>query len=259
MEELLRMRYAFPDVAGRRVLVVGLGGGCDAILACAVAGLFPAGGVVAYGNTKKRVEDDLEQVRPAVFRFPAGSEPPASLAGRTHGTTAIDRALPRGPEGCPFVFVLAKDDEGLAAQVAELGFDLLVGVDTGGDSLTVTELSGENGRDRRMLRVLRRTGLPVVHIVAAPGSDGEAPLGKLCQAFRDHQEHYRGCFALEPTFPVLRRQSAGLSSKRTPCIVLAAAEGRLQTDAAGRVVVPRGLKPAVPPDWLLHGFVFAKG
>src|SRR5947209_1735917 len=167
MDDFLQNPFTFPDVTGRRVLV---------------AGLFPPGGVVAYGNTKERFEDDLEAAGPGIFRFPAGMDRPTSLAGRTHGTTAIDRALPPGPEGCPFVFVLKRDEEGLARAVAGLGFDPLVGVDTGGDSLAVTASSGPDGRDQRMLRVLRRTGLPVLHVVAAPGSDGEAPFEDLRQA-----------------------------------------------------------------------------
>jgi hypothetical protein len=31
---------------------------------------------------------------------------------------------------------------------------------------------------------------------------------------------------------------------------------RLPRDPGGRCVVPRGIRPAVPQDWLTHGFVF---
>jgi hypothetical protein len=38
MMELAGVSFVFPDVFGRKVLVLGLGGGCDAITAYAVAG-----------------------------------------------------------------------------------------------------------------------------------------------------------------------------------------------------------------------------
>jgi hypothetical protein len=67
---------------------------------------------------------------------------------------------------------------------------------------------------------------------------------------------YRGCFLLAPLLPVLRPLSAPLSPRRTPRIILAAADGELRPNAEGRIIVPRGREPAVPAAWLAHGFVF---
>jgi hypothetical protein len=66
---------------------------------------------------------------------------------------------------------------------------------------------------------------------------------------------YRGCFSLDPMLPVLRRLGGPLNPRRTPRIILAAAEGRLALTADGRARVPRGRKPTVPHDWLTHGYV----
>jgi hypothetical protein len=262
MEDLFEHPFHFPEVAGRRVLVLGLGGGCDVISASTLARLLPAGAAaVVYGNTKKTVDRRLEAVTAHVYRFPADL-PPAPPHGRTHGTTRIDQSVPRGAEGCPFIFVLAGDDaeERLVEEIRSLQFNLLFGVDTGGDSLSAEAACSGSGRDRRMLRVLRRTGLPLYHVVVAPGSDGERTGDDLRAALRAQVRRgcYRGCFALEPVLEEMRELSAALTPGRTPRIILSAAAGELKGD--GNVVaVPRGRKPVVPRAWLLHGFVFAEG
>lgn len=51
----MRKNYHWPDLTGKRTLVVGIGGGCDAIMAYAVAKDLVApltkSQVVVYGNT----------------------------------------------------------------------------------------------------------------------------------------------------------------------------------------------------------------
>jgi hypothetical protein len=122
-------------------------------------------------------------------------------------------------------------------------------VDTGGDSIVGQDDRG-SGRDKRMLRVLRRTGLPLLLAVLAPGSDGEAPFDKLRKGIRAkvEQGRYLGCFSLDAALADLRALSEPLTERRTPRIIVAAAEGRLTCDESGRCVVPR--------EWLTHGFVF---
>jgi hypothetical protein len=146
----------------------------------------------------------------------------------------------------------------LVGEIRSLGFDVLIGVDTGGDSIADKDGRGRLGRDQRMLRVLRQTGLPVFHVVVAPGSDGEASWNDLQTVFARNADEglYAGCFSLERFLPIYRLHRPGLGPTRTPQIILAAAEDRLLHHPSGRVIVPRGRKPAVPQSWLLHGFVF---
>src|SRR5262249_41989606 len=142
-------------------------------------------------------------------------------------------------------------------EILSLEFDLVVGVDTGGDSIATKGGRGHLGRDQRMLKILRRTGLPLLHVVAAPGSDGEASFADLQAAFTDQvaRDQYSGCCSLEPMLGFFRAFRPALSPTRTPMIILAAAEDRLVHAKEGRVVVPRGRQPAVPRSWLTTGFV----
>ena len=77
--------FVFPDVTGRKVLFLGLGGGSDIILAYALARTFcPAGArSLIYGNTKKLEEPNQEVVTRA--------HPPAD---RPRGSSAAERTAP---------------------------------------------------------------------------------------------------------------------------------------------------------------------
>jgi hypothetical protein len=258
MDDLTSVPFAFPDVRGQKILVLGLGGGCDVITAYAVAQqLGPDTATVVYANTKTADVGQPDSVTAHIRRV---SGPPVGPRGRTHGTTKIDQSVPRGPEGCPWVFLLFEGaaERELVGEMRSLGFDLLVGVDTGGDSIADKGGKGWRGRDQRMLRVLRRTGLPLLHVVAAPGTDGEASYRDLRDSMvaEAAEGRYLGCFSLEPLLPTLRSLSGPLSPTRTPCLILAAAEGRLERTESGLLVVPRGKRPAVPESWLTHAFVF---
>jgi hypothetical protein len=259
--DLLGQPFIFPTVAGRRVLLLGLGGGCDIISAYALSRLLPPGaGAALYANTKNTADRRLQPVTAHIYRVPAEA-PAQPLRGRTHGTTRIDESVPRGDEGCPLIFMLAgaAAEERLVEEIHSLHCDLLFGVDTGGDSLSADAACAGSGRDRRMLRVLRRTGLPLYHVVVAPGSDGERTGDDLRAAMRAQVGRgcYRGCFSLEPVLDVMRELSAPLSPQRTPRIILSAAAGELKGDG-DLVTVPRGRKPVVPRAWLLRGFVFVE-
>jgi hypothetical protein len=251
--------FVFPEVAGRKVLVLGLGGGCDILTAYAFAQLLDVGpsGAVVYANTKTGWPDRLTAVTRHIRRVSGPVLAPGQKV-RGLGNTQIDHSVPRGPDGCPWIFVLG-DEEALADEIGSLGFDIVFGVDTGGDSIASKAGRGYRGRDQRMLRVLCRTGLPLFHVVIAPGCDGEASASDLQEAFvaRAAANLYRGCFPLAPLLPVLRPLSEPLSARRTPRIILAAADGELTPNASGLVVVPRGKEPAVSLSWLTHGFVFA--
>jgi hypothetical protein len=100
--------------------------------------------------------------------------------------------------------------------------------------------------------------VPVLHVVVAPGCDGESKVADLrgAMANRIAAGSYRGRFALDPILPVLRSLSGGLAESRTPRIILRAADGELARTNDGNIIVPRGCNPVVPPAWLANAFVF---
>jgi hypothetical protein len=260
--ELSDVPFVFPDLTGRKVFLLGLGGGCDIITAFALSHRFEGGAGIIYGNTKTADVGAVEPVTAHVLRT-TGPVLDASRKVRGRGRAWIDHSVPRGADGSPWIVLLedADAERELAGEIRSLAFDLLIGVDTGGDSLARKGGKGQWGRDQRMLAVLRRTGLPLLHVVVAPGSDGEASYEDLRDVMDEQVAagRYRGCFALEPLLPIFRTFRGCLGPTRTPQIILAAAEDQLPVNRTGRVSVPRGRKPAVPRSWLTTGFVFAPG
>jgi hypothetical protein len=258
-ERMLAEVFRFPDVSGKSVLVHGLGGGCDVITAFAVSLQFGPAARILYGNTKVGGVGPVREVTPHIVT-PATPAPAPGVRPGGCGTAAIDHSTPRDAHGSPLIVRLGGEgtEPALVEEVRSLGFDLLVGVDAGGDSVAAQDGRGHLERDQRMLNVLQRTGIPLLHAVVAPGCDGEstaadlrASLGRLVAGGR-----YRGCFALAPLLPTLRAQSFGLAESRTPRIILAAADGALPTAPDGTQTVPRGCRTAVPASWLAHAFVF---
>jgi hypothetical protein len=174
------------------------------------------------------------------------------------GQCWIDHSVPRGSDGPWIVLLEAGAEDALVGELRSQGFDLLVGVDTGGDSIAHKRGRGRHGRDQRMLAVLRRTGLPLLHVVVAPGCDGEASYEDLRDVLAEAAAdgRYRGCFDLAPILPAFQRFRGSLGPTRTPQIILAAAEGQLVSPRDGWVTVPRGRQPVVPRSWLATAFVF---
>lgn len=259
-DKLAAAPFSFPDLAGQHVFVLGLGGGCDVITAFAVSSLLDQAATrIVYGNTKTDNVGPVKAITPHVVRV-ASPEPEPGRKAKGCGSAAIDHGVPRDQHGSPWIVLLNDEaaERELVAEIASLGFDLIVGVDAGGDSLVAKRKRGRLGRDQRMLGVLRQTGVPLLHVVVGPGCDGECSVEALRSALEVQlvAGNYRGCFPLTPLLPVLRTQSVGLSESRTPRIVLAAADGLLTATNDGRIVVPRGCKPVVPASWLAHAFVF---
>ena len=259
MSELTAVPFAFPD-SGRKLLLLGLGGGCDAITAFALSGLFGRGAdSVVYANTKTADVGAVEPITEHLLRVSGPLLDPGRKVPH-RGRTWIDHSVPRHPNGSPWIVLLS--DEAASALVGEIrsqGFDLLVGVDTGGDSIARKNGRGHLGRDQRMLAVLRRVGLPLLHVVAAPGCDGETSYDDLRGVMADAAAdgRYRGCFDLAPILPAFQTFRGSLGPTRTPRIILDAAEGALVSPRDGWVRVPRGREPVVPISWLTTAFVFA--
>lgn len=258
--QLLAVPFGFPVVAGKSVFVLGLGGGCDVITAYAVSALLDSSAArVVYGNTKTGNVGPVAEVTPHVVRV-ASPAPEPGRKVRGCGKAALDHAMPRDAHGSPWIVRLEGEaaERALVGEVRSLGFDLILGVDAGGDSIASRGGRGRLERDQRMLDVLRQAGTPVLHVVVAPGCDGESTVEDLYFTLRNllAAGRYRGCFALDPILPVMRSLSGGLNETRTPRIILRAADGQLAHTGDGRLVVPRGCNPVVPAEWLTHAFVF---
>ncbi len=255
-------RYELPDLRGQRVLVVGIGGGSDIISAYAVAQLLAAKNpqALVWGNTKRGIDRGLKRISRHIYRVPRSLRP-LRAGERTHGTTRIDRSVPRGDRGCPFIFrlssQLARRME-LTTEIDLLRFDRIFAVDTGAYSLLGDRGKKRQGRDRKMLAVLQRCHAPVQQITLGPGCVGESSFPVLSGVLGDLAAggYFLGCFPLTPIFDIYRKLGAPLKPARTPNVLLAIHDNRLEAGPQpGTVIVPRATRPVIPARWLLHGFV----
>lgn len=250
------LQLAELSLEGRSILCLGLGGGSDAISACLAASILEAHGAtqVAYGNTRGRFDEAVTLLSSHLGRFDG---PPEPLSGRAaHGTTQIDRSLPRGPGDSPLVVLLERSalataPETLAPQLDARGYDLIVGVDTGGDVLR--RRRARSNRDRVMLEVIRATRAEAMVLVFGPGSDGTRPSRILPEAHRIQAAGgYLGCLGLTPWIDRLAQLSTGLPPSRTPQILLRALRSPRDPQ-----LVERGARVEVPRILLTHVLGFA--
>ncbi len=253
----LAKSFVFPDIKDKTVLVVGVGGGCDIISAFALAEKLKTGdpAKLVYANTKTKIPDGLDCLSQHILRVPK-DRIALSPAMRTHGTTFIDQSIPRGDEGCPLILILPKGREHhteLAAELRGMSFDMIFSVDTGADSIVTEATSGPEGRDQRMMRLLASLGRPWIHIVVAPGCDGETTFSQIQDTVKklDGAKRYSGCFSIAPMLPAMRQLAGPLKKNRTPNIILDACSGTLDRGADGEsLVIPRGRRPEIPRRWL---------
>jgi hypothetical protein len=254
--------FDFTVDTGRSTLVIGIGGGCDIITACALArSIFfrrNDGGMVVYANTKRSAPRTLTEISRHVFRVPP--EVYHNPNQRRWTGTLIDQAMPRGDDGCPLIFTCPRnenDHADFASEIAELGFDRIVAVDTGGDVLSPNARSGDTGRDRQMLRVLARTKIPSILAVVGPGCDGETSAEELERCVRREAEQggYLGAFSLQPLMNDLMTLSDPVGRTRTPRIILEA----MNHPPHELFRVPRHARPEIPSRWLRVGLCFRIG
>ncbi|MHA1371318.1 MAG: hypothetical protein ACTSRA_16570 [Promethearchaeota archaeon] len=260
LEGFLSKKYKFPEIAGKKVLILGIGGGCDVISAYSLQFLFNDAekAEILYGNTKRTIDPDLTLISRHIGRLP-----PEKINIKTFRmkgcTTKIDRSIPRGKDGCLYIFQYVKQEEGaLVDEIKQLNPDLIFRVDTGGDSIIFGAKSGPGGRDRRMVKILKRTGIPSHLVILAPGSDGESKFENIIGTFQVYRSRnqYLGCFSLAPLVPRFKEFTSSLREKRTINIIVKAFEGTLEVDENGFFLVPREIMPWLPRDLLIHGFVF---
>ncbi|KAJ9457573.1 hypothetical protein DIPPA_29198 [Diplonema papillatum] len=281
-----------PEFQTGSVLVVGLGGGCDAITAYVVAQQLLAGvasGKVLWGNTKrtrKRNESGgVDSYEGAVSLTPGGRilkvvrSAPIETGRNYYGTVGIDQSIPKGPHGCPFILIVPRVEPGgtveenelkhLAAEIRALQFvDAIIGVDAGGDSLTGgIDHHGDpsTGVDQMCLRALKYTGLPLIHCVPGFGSDGESTVDQIEVVLKEKtaDKTYMGCLSMANWSTMFRTMASGLDATRTPHIMADAIDrlnnnehshSSVDKERLACLVVPRGIEPAVPIELLSRAY-----
>mmetsp|Transcript_48273 Transcript_48273/g.151723 ORF Transcript_48273/g.151723 Transcript_48273/m.151723 type:complete len:328 (+) Transcript_48273:65-1048(+) len=275
-------RFALPALAaGRRALVLGMGGGCDVIAALALARAWEQvagpGATVLYATciSPRPLAEDNDRVAEHLWRC-RPERRPLQRGEEGYGGTLIEQSLPRGPDGSPYMFVVPRDGKNggsveaataensaaLAGSLEALRVETVLAVDLGGDSLTggidfATHV--ELGRDRQVLHALRASGLPFVHLVLGPGCDGESSEEAMRAAIRtaDERGELLGVLPLDGVISFMSEHSGMLSPSRTPNILKAA----LDHLAAGPVVSAdapdahcqisrHGNSQAIPWSWL---------
>lgn len=267
-------------VDGKNILVVGLGGGCDVISALAVRDSiklnYSPKQIYCATTTGPRDFTDCEQVFPNIYKLPKhAKEIDPSVS--TYKTILIENSMPRDEYGSPFLFVVPHRDNGSINEITNRNkdavlpgikqlnsWDLIIGVDAGGDSLTGGIdflLDPALGRDRQMLTILATSGIPFIHYLLAPCCDGESSqeLMNQCVSQADTLGMYLGYFKIQKEIAeTMKRLSLALSPNRTTNIisnsVLELQSEELIHDSV--VLVDRGIKPTIPLFWLQVVLVF---
>jgi hypothetical protein len=218
---------------------------------------------VFLGNTKgsNRFQAGLEEVSEHVFKLPPeGTRIDAQENGWQFGTAKIDMRIPRGDDGVTYLLKAPKKPEEIARVINEvqaLGVDCILGVDTGGDVLK--PVIGKPGRDQCMWDIVRRTGIPAVLLVVAPGVDGETGHEEMGDFIRARQQRRAllGVIDLEPLMPVFERLKNCYGRNRTPNLILRSWRGELPGPRPGWVTIPRHDKPAHLRETLRWALVFS--
>lgn len=245
-------KFAWPPLDQEKLLLVGIGGGSDCITGFAIGQSLPTRPKeIVYANTKTRPESDWAYLSAHIATLPE-ARPSAGPIKVSSGGTSIDRLLPKGDRGCPWIFLLQKrEEEALTEEIKAQQFSAIIAVDTGGDVLAS---HGKAGRDQRMLSVLQRVGLPLWLLVVAPGVDGQYPKERNEQNLRLalQEPSLRGVFALDCLLPIFQRFGPLLPVNKTPNLILSAFASKEES-----LLIPRGCKPSLPVEWLRLGLVFA--
>jgi hypothetical protein len=259
IEDLFGIPFKYPDLKGKNVLILGLGGGCDIFSAYVVKKHIEDMGTkkIIYGNSHTKVHDDMKKLSPLIGRvgdtiIDLGDNPFFSHIN-------LEKSTPRGDDGCPFIFCLPSEAHvpQLAHEIQKLGFDYILAVDTGCDSIASSEYSGKFGLDAFMMKVIEQTKIPTTLIILGPGCDGESDAKTIEEALIKTaiDEQYLGCFYLDTFEPIFEDLTAALPFYRTPVIISHAVQ-KYRRNGDHLEAVPRGIEPKIPLKWLTHGFAF---
>jgi hypothetical protein len=261
MERFLEKPLRFDFRKYKKAFILGLGGGSDIISAYAVRFLFEFSdhSKIIHGNTKRTIENDLENITPNIYRLPPEQLVIDNQSIHTTGTTNIDRTIPRGYDGCPYIVHLTnKSRKDLSREIDSLDFDLVIGIDTGGDAIVEGAENGTLGRDKEMVQVITQSQFPFLILIVGPGCDGESQDYQILQSFHDQDEmgKYMGSCSIDPLIPHFEEFASNLSKNRTPNILKKVFYGDLAPDGTERIIIPRGTHPSIPKAWLTHCFAF---
>lgn len=265
MEQFLKKPLWFEFHDYEKIFILGLGGGCDIISARAVRFLFDFSehSKINYGNSKRKLEDDLERITANIHRVPPNPKPNVCdehyIDIDPTGTTNIDRSIPWEPDGRPFIVRCNKNSiKELPREIESLDFDLIIGVDTGGDAMIEGAKSGSRGRDKEMVDILKQSEVPFLLFIVGPGCDGESQERQILKAFHDQDEagKYLGSCSIEPLMPSFETLASNLGENRTPNILKRVFRGELAPNERGKIVIPREIRPAISKIWLTHCFAF---
>ncbi|MFO8017618.1 MAG: DUF1152 domain-containing protein [Promethearchaeia archaeon] len=261
MNQFLDKPLTFDFQNYNKILILGLGGGCDIISAYSAQFLFDflEDTEIIYGNTKRGFDNDLEPITPHICKLPPkqidlGKRPISSMRN-----TWIDRSIPRGYGGCPYIFRCKKrNSEQLTRDIESLGFDLVIGVDAGGDAIIEGAISGSRGRDKEMVKILTQTEMPFMILILGPGCDGESNESQILHSFTVQEKNgkYLGFCSLEPLIPHFEKRASKLGRSRTPNIIKQAFHGELPLSEDRKMIISRGIYPHISKAWLIHGFAF---
>eukprot|EP00759_Apiculatamorpha_spiralis_P031797 PhF_6_TR33582/c0_g1_i2/m.49010 len=233
--------YLPPIFQTGKLLVVGMGGGCDVITAYVVSQCLPGlSKNVAWGNTKRTSDGTVDLNPPHQYFRHVPTHVPLEAGKDYYGTVGIDASVPQGPHDSPLITVLPRPKtrndrvpeeilQEMGKDMATLGFDGVVAVDAGGDSLTGgIDHNGDpsTGTDQMMARVVKYSGLPCIMVVCGLGSDGESAMETITSHIE--QETTAGTLigveSMLTWAPLFRQMSVGLEDYRTPCLMAEACE-----------------------------------
>ena len=268
------MAAVVPEVfTNGKILCIGMGGGCDIITAYVTSQHLPGlSKDIHWGNTKRNPQEAV-QLTPKGHIHRVTAHRPLEKGKNYYGTCGIDAAVPQGELSpllvrIPRVEKGAKADENVLREIASelrtLGFDAVVGVDAGGDSLTGgIDHAGDpsTGVDQMMGRVLMYSGLPYMQVVCGLGSDGESTQEQILKCIEAERQSgaFIGEIPMKGWAPAYRQLSGVLEDYRTPNIMAKAIELVEQgVDPMTEFLVERGDKPKIPILWLSQAYLFLR-
>ena len=261
------INYTFPNLNGKRVLSVGIGGGSDCISAYALAAWLRENNPdadVMYASCVKHPKQfsGFQETREGVFK-----RSQELMDGRI-ATINIMLGLPRDKFGSPFALHMPDNDarrpEIMQNMISVIEPDIIFAIDTGGDGLTggAKEKDKENG-DRKSLRALRKCGASFVFLVFGPGCDGESTIEEMEKAIRRENESnaFLGGFDLREILEVMSPHEPSVREDGTPNTpnVMMDAKREIDKDPACASflhLVRRHKNPRIPRRWLTSGAAF---
>jgi len=232
-----------PSTDFYNILVVGIGGGSDVLsaytIAMALFNRFEQMGVksqIAYANTK-RGSPDLKDAIPlspqnsiCVLKNPQIVPLTSETKKGKPKPVEIEESLPRNQFGsyAPLLFYLEDMKkiqnyeqylQSFRSFIEKQQFDLIIGVDNGGDSLAKGKAIDPDDRDRQMLELLKGVqGTKLIHMVVAPTIDGETPPSEMVKILTEKPPNfYLNSEFLLDQYSVLAQN---LAANKTPNLII---------------------------------------